>query len=121
MAVKRCPSFSSRPGFPSGLRVLLVDADVSARRSTESLLRELSYQVRLLPLPGLQQLAAACMRVVKLMVHRGRSLCGPAAGQLGACLPAAAPPTSPACSAPSSSRCPPPPLHACSVGPGAAA
>lgn len=45
MGIKRCPSFSKRPGFPCGLRVLLVDADDSARSSAETLLKECSYTV----------------------------------------------------------------------------
>ena len=45
--LKRVPSFSQRPGFPSGLRVLLVDDDSAARCSTETLLKECSYSVRL--------------------------------------------------------------------------
>ncbi|KAI8477425.1 MAG: hypothetical protein J3K34DRAFT_364388, partial [Monoraphidium minutum] len=44
-APKRLPSFSQRPGFPSGLRVLLVDSDAGARCRTEELLRECSYEV----------------------------------------------------------------------------
>jgi hypothetical protein len=43
---KRAPSFSSRPGFPRGLRVLLVDADTAAREHTEAQLRECGYEVR---------------------------------------------------------------------------
>jgi len=45
-APKRLPSFSQRPGFPSGLRVLLVDSDSSARAKTEDQLRECNYNVR---------------------------------------------------------------------------
>ena len=45
-APKRVPSFSARPGFPSGLRVLLVDADPEARARTEKQLRDCSYMVR---------------------------------------------------------------------------
>jgi hypothetical protein len=44
-APKRMPSFSQRPGFPSGLRVLLVDSDASARAHTEERLRECNYAV----------------------------------------------------------------------------
>ena len=39
-APKRVPSFSQRPGFPSGLRVLLVDSDPAARARTEQQLHE---------------------------------------------------------------------------------
>lgn len=45
-APKRSPSFSHRPGFPSGLRVLLVDSDVEARARTEEQLRACDYSVR---------------------------------------------------------------------------
>lgn len=45
MGIKRCPSFSKRPGFPCGLRVLLVDADNAARSKAENLLKECSYTV----------------------------------------------------------------------------
>jgi hypothetical protein len=48
-APKRVPSFSARPGFPSGLRVLLVDSDAAARARTEAQLRECSYEVGRLP------------------------------------------------------------------------
>ncbi|GBF88516.1 hypothetical protein Rsub_01231 [Raphidocelis subcapitata] len=44
-ASKRMPSFSQRPGFPSGLHVLLVDPDDEARARTEAQLRECSYEV----------------------------------------------------------------------------
>ncbi|KIY96629.1 hypothetical protein MNEG_11334 [Monoraphidium neglectum] len=44
-APKRSPSFSHRPGFPSGLRVLLVDSDVEARARTEEQLRACDYSV----------------------------------------------------------------------------
>lgn len=39
------PSFSQRPGFPSGLRVLLVDSDDAARARTEEQLRDCNYEV----------------------------------------------------------------------------
>lgn len=46
VAVKRCPSFSSRPGFPKGLRVLLVEGEAGHRDSTARLMQEeLAYQV----------------------------------------------------------------------------
>jgi hypothetical protein len=45
MGIKRCPSFSKRPGFPCGLRVLLVDGDTAARSHAESLLQDCSYTV----------------------------------------------------------------------------
>jgi hypothetical protein len=45
-APKRMPSFSQRPGFPCGLRVLLVDSDADARSRTEEQLRQCSYEVR---------------------------------------------------------------------------
>jgi hypothetical protein len=45
MGIKRCPSFSKRPGFPCGLRVLLVDGDSAARSHAESLLKDCSYTV----------------------------------------------------------------------------
>ncbi|GBF97777.1 hypothetical protein Rsub_10202 [Raphidocelis subcapitata] len=44
-APKRLPSFSQRPGFPCGLRVLLVDSDPASRARTEAQLRECSYSV----------------------------------------------------------------------------
>lgn len=46
MGIKRCPSFSKRPGFPCGLRVLLLDANQAARDECEQLLKECSYEVR---------------------------------------------------------------------------
>lgn len=45
MGIKRCPSFSKRPGFPCGLRVLLLDADPAQRSESEQLLKECSYEV----------------------------------------------------------------------------
>eukprot|EP00775_Hariotina_reticulata_P005146 gene5146-5386_t len=45
MGIKRCPSFSKRPGFPCGLKVLLVDADQTARSQAEELLKNCSYSV----------------------------------------------------------------------------
>ncbi|WIA22714.1 hypothetical protein OEZ86_009676 [Tetradesmus obliquus] len=45
MGIKRCPSFSERPGFPCGLRVLLVDGDTAARSHAEGLLKDCSYAV----------------------------------------------------------------------------
>lgn len=45
MGIKRCPSFSKRPGFPCGLRVLLLDCDESQRKESEQLLQECSYEV----------------------------------------------------------------------------
>jgi len=45
MGIKRCPSFSKRPGFPCGLRVLLLDCDESQRKESEQLLKECSYEV----------------------------------------------------------------------------
>lgn len=47
MGIKRCPSFSKRPGFPCGLRVLLVDASPEQRKESEERLKECSYEVRL--------------------------------------------------------------------------
>lgn len=47
MGIKRCPSFSKRPGFPCGLRVLLVDGDAAARTQSEALLQECAYEVTL--------------------------------------------------------------------------
>lgn len=41
--MKRVPSFSSRPGFPSGLQVLLVEADEQSRHTVSQQLKELSY------------------------------------------------------------------------------
>jgi hypothetical protein len=46
-APRRAPSFSSRPGFPRGLRVLLVDADAGSCSKTVGQLRECGYEVRL--------------------------------------------------------------------------
>jgi hypothetical protein len=46
MGIKRCPSFSKRPGFPCGLRVLVVDEDSSARADAEALLCNCNYVVR---------------------------------------------------------------------------
>lgn len=45
MGIKRCPSFSKRPDFPCGLRVLLVDGDDVARSRAEERLMECSYTV----------------------------------------------------------------------------
>ena len=45
MGIKRCPSFSKRPGFPCGLRVLLLDADQAQRQDCEQRLKECSYEV----------------------------------------------------------------------------
>lgn len=58
-APKRSPSFSQRPGFPAGLRVLLVDGDAGARARTEAQLRECSYEVRLLSCPHHAHAAAS--------------------------------------------------------------
>jgi DNA-binding NtrC family response regulator len=45
LAPKRVPSFSSRPGFPSGLRVLLIDPDVQERQAVQELLQQCNYAV----------------------------------------------------------------------------
>jgi hypothetical protein len=45
MGIKRCPSFSKRPGFPCGLRVLLLDCDAAQRMDCEQRLKECSYEV----------------------------------------------------------------------------
>jgi hypothetical protein len=59
MGIKRCPSFSKRPGFPCGLRVLLLDASEAQRQDCEQRLKECAYEVGLLV--GLQ-LAAGCQQ-----------------------------------------------------------
>ncbi|DBA90178.1 hypothetical protein WJX77_009214 [Trebouxia sp. C0004] len=41
--MKRVPSFSSRPGFPVGLQVLLVEADKHSREKVSKQLKNLSY------------------------------------------------------------------------------
>lgn len=43
--MKRVPSFSSRPGFPNGLRVLLLDIDLRAKQEAETQLKECGYLV----------------------------------------------------------------------------
>lgn len=43
--MKRIPSFSGRPGFPAGLRVLLVDADEGSQREVSGMLVACSYEV----------------------------------------------------------------------------
>lgn len=43
--MKRVPSFSERPGFPCGLRVLLVESDVKNCQATEAQLKECNYCV----------------------------------------------------------------------------
>lgn len=45
MGIKRCPSFSKRPGFPCGLRVLLLDASEAQRQDCEQRLKECAYEV----------------------------------------------------------------------------
>lgn len=45
MGIKRCPSFSKRPGFPCGLRVLLLDCSEAQRQDCEQRLKECSYEV----------------------------------------------------------------------------
>ena len=45
MTLRRVPSFSARPGFPSGLRVLLIEGGANARKEAEKLLKKCSYQV----------------------------------------------------------------------------
>lgn len=42
---KRVPSFSSRPGFPNGLRVLLIDPDTSGRQAVQEMLTQCNYAV----------------------------------------------------------------------------
>ncbi|KAL3144476.1 hypothetical protein ABBQ32_004216 [Trebouxia sp. C0010 RCD-2024] len=41
--MKRVPSFSGRPGFPSGLQVLLVEADTQSREKVSKQLQQLTY------------------------------------------------------------------------------
>lgn len=62
MGIKRCPSFSKRPGFPCGLRVLLLDANQAARDECEQLLKECSYEVTQCATvaEALSRLAGAC-------------------------------------------------------------
>ncbi len=45
MGIKRCPSFSKRPGFPCGLRVLLLDCQEAQRLDCQERLKECSYEV----------------------------------------------------------------------------
>jgi DNA-binding response OmpR family regulator len=42
---KRVPSFSSRPGFPNGLRVLLIEPDTSGRQAIQEMLTQCNYAV----------------------------------------------------------------------------
>lgn len=59
MGIKRCPSFSQRPGFPCGLKVLLLDADQTARSQAEELLKDCSYSVRTSALGTIQYIKSA--------------------------------------------------------------
>lgn len=80
MGIKRVPSFSKRPDFPCGLRVLLVDADCTARGKTESLLKECHYSVScwfsslILPITDLQQLPAILLSVAGYLLAWGHLL-----------------------------------------------
>jgi DNA-binding response OmpR family regulator len=45
MGCHRVPSFSARPGFPVGLRVLLLDSDKMSLDATDAMLRECNYVI----------------------------------------------------------------------------
>jgi len=43
--MRRCPSFSDRPAFPSGLRVLIIDNNVPHLNSAKQMLQSCEYEV----------------------------------------------------------------------------
>ncbi|KAF8066265.1 ARR14 [Scenedesmus sp. PABB004] len=91
MGIKRCPSFSKRPGFPSGLRVLLVDGDSAARSAAEAQLEQCSYSVtpcastadalsRLTELPGGFDVVLADKALLGCKTRNGQQLLDAAKG-----------------------------------------